>query len=42
MKLINFLWQKKLLVESQKMIPETQKRLGTAVSELREVVVSAG
>ncbi|KAF8461159.1 hypothetical protein JB92DRAFT_3072668 [Gautieria morchelliformis] len=32
--------QQKLLVESQKMIPETQKRLGTAVSELRELVVS--
>ncbi|KAF8482348.1 hypothetical protein JB92DRAFT_3035052 [Gautieria morchelliformis] len=32
--------QQKLLVESQKMIPETQKRLGTAVSELRELVIS--
>ena len=33
-------WQKKLLVESQKMIPETQSRLGAAVSELRDLVVS--
>ncbi|KAF8464527.1 tubulin binding cofactor A [Gautieria morchelliformis] len=32
--------QQKLLVESQKMIPETLKRLGTAVYELRELVVT--
>ncbi|KAF8578760.1 tubulin binding cofactor A [Ramaria rubella] len=32
----------KLLVESQKMIPETQTRLANAVGELRELVVSIG
>ncbi|KAF8580423.1 tubulin binding cofactor A [Ramaria rubella] len=31
-----------LLVESQKMIPETQTRLANAVGELRELVVSIG
>ena len=33
-------WQQKLLVESQKMILETQSRLGAAVTELRGLVVS--
>jgi len=33
--------QKNILAESQKMIPDTQKRLATLVGELRDVVVSA-
>jgi len=33
--------QQKLLVEAQKMIPDSQKRLGSAVVELRELVVGA-
>lgn len=33
--------QQKILAESEKMIPDTQKRLGSAVEKLRDIIVAA-
>ncbi|GJJ09834.1 hypothetical protein Clacol_004058 [Clathrus columnatus] len=33
--------QQKILAEAEKMIPDTQKRLGTAVEQLRDIIVAS-